>query len=314
MKKLILNIIKNFLGYAFFLYLKYFEKKNIAFLFHDITNTPSNYSKENNIFLYKKTFSKIINHIEKNYKIINPKTLQNNIINKNYALITFDDGYKSFIKNAIPILYKKKIPCLIFLNGEVVSKNKENINAIINFFSKRKDFQIFMKKKNILKPYYLNVNIDIIRDFYKLKKFKANQYKNKIKYYQGKFLDFYDLKYLDKIPNIYFGNHLYNHWNLISLKEKQIINNFNLNKNFLKKFDSYVNFFAIPNGKVMKSYNDKVIRILKKCKPKKIFSSNNYVDKNFNSYEIDRVSLEKIDKNIYYIYFKILKSRLIKII
>ena len=155
------NIFKSFIGYIFFKYLKFLKKKNITFLFHDVTNSPSEYSKENNLYLYKENFKKIINHIEKNYKIINPKLLQKNLKNNNYALITFDDGYKSFINNVKPILLKKKIPSLIFLNGEV------GINAAINYFSKKKKFQLFMKKRNIQKPYYLNINIKTFNDFFK---------------------------------------------------------------------------------------------------------------------------------------------------
>lgn len=177
---LFVHIIKNILGYIFFQYLK-FTKKNIVFLFHDVTNYPSIYCKESKIYMKTKNFKKIINHIYNNFKIISPTLLDSDIKiqNKNYALITFDDGYKSYIKNVVPFFQKKKIPSLIFLNSEVSIYKKENVNAIIDYFSKDREFQDYMREKKISKPYYLNFNIDIMSAF--LKNLTINLKKKKIK-------------------------------------------------------------------------------------------------------------------------------------
>ena len=95
------------------------------------------------------------------------------------------------------------------------------------------------------------------------------------------------------------------------LKLSDIKNSYLDNKNCLSKFKSYRDYFAIPNGKYKICYNKSNLKFIKKLKSKKIFSSNNFVTNNLNNLEIDRVSIEDLDVNIFFIYFKIFKSRLI---
>ena len=44
-------------------------------------------------------------------------------IDKNYVLLTIDDGFESFYKNAWPILKSKKIPFILFVSTREVGKN-----------------------------------------------------------------------------------------------------------------------------------------------------------------------------------------------
>ena len=220
-----IKIIKNLIGYCFFIYFNKIQKKNVIFLFHDINNSPSQYVKKNNLNITKKNFVKIIDHINKNFEIINPDDINQNNQNK-FALITFDDGYKSYIKNVIPILSKKKIPSIVFINSEVSVKKKLNINAEVDYLSGNYKFSKFMKDSKINYPYSLNIYPKIyqkyldknLNEYYKIKKF--------IFRYQGKFLDNVDLKKLEKNKLVFFGNHLFNHWNLKPLKLSDIKNSY----------------------------------------------------------------------------------------
>tara|TARA_B100001029_G_scaffold179193_1_gene187880 strand:+ start:322 stop:1371 length:1050 start_codon:yes stop_codon:yes gene_type:complete len=71
-----------------------------------------------------KDFKSHINFIEENkYKFISHKQFQTSINQKNLEkkiLLTIDDGFSSFYKNAWPILKEKKIPFIIFINTETV--------------------------------------------------------------------------------------------------------------------------------------------------------------------------------------------------
>ena len=44
-------------------------------------------------------------------------------INKNYILLTIDDGFESFYKNAWPVLRNKNIPFVLFISTREVGKN-----------------------------------------------------------------------------------------------------------------------------------------------------------------------------------------------
>jgi len=67
---------------------------------------------------------------DNNIQFINPKNFQEELTNnkkQKKILLTIDDGFSSFYKNAWPILKKKKIPFILFISTrEVGSFNYMN--------------------------------------------------------------------------------------------------------------------------------------------------------------------------------------------
>ena len=85
-------------------YLKLRNKKKITiFVFHEISNTPSFYVKENNLYLKLNKFKRIINLIEKHYNLISPKNIKKFVDIDNPAVISFDDGFQGVFKKAYHI-------------------------------------------------------------------------------------------------------------------------------------------------------------------------------------------------------------------
>ena len=69
-------------------------------------------------------------HLEKienlGFKFISYKEFEENINKKNLSkklLLTIDDGFTSFYKNAWPVLKERKIPFILFVNTETVGAN-----------------------------------------------------------------------------------------------------------------------------------------------------------------------------------------------
>ena len=80
-------------------------------------------------------FKKQLEIIEnENIKFVNPQNFNQNLIlekNERKVLLTIDDGFLSFYKNAWPILKKKRIPFILFVNTrEVGSFNYMNWEQI----------------------------------------------------------------------------------------------------------------------------------------------------------------------------------------
>ena len=86
-------------------------------------------------------FKNHLNQIKNsNFKFISHKEFENSLKKNNLdkkILITIDDGFSSFYKNAWPILKKNKIPFIIFINTESVGgkgyMNWEQISEISKF-------------------------------------------------------------------------------------------------------------------------------------------------------------------------------------
>jgi len=98
-------------------------------------------------------------------------------------IITFDDGYKSWIENAIPVLEELNTFALFFVNSESCGKNEQELSKsdIMNL-SKRKLFYIGSHGKNHLDISKLN-KIDLEEEIVEDKKNLENIINKEIKFY-----------------------------------------------------------------------------------------------------------------------------------
>jgi hypothetical protein len=302
-------LIKKIVGFLFKKYFFLFNKgSSIVFLFHEISNYPSIFQKDNELNLKKKKFIKMINWINNNFNIVNPKKL--NFENKFFnALISFDDGFKESFNFAIPFMEKKNIYSIHFLNFKPILYNDPNIAAVLCYIEK--NFSIYKKyfqKKNFVSPYYLN--IDNVQ-YNKHIKNKVMINFSKIKKFQGQIVNSNLLKKYNNFKYCYFANHFYEHWNTICCKNKFIIKNYKDNKKFLTKLKNNLDYLALTNGKIKTCYSQKNINLLFKQGVKKIFTSNGTINYNKNKDVFDRVSIvERYADDINLMFFDILFNRI----
>ena len=254
------------------------KNSTIIVAYHGISFQPSVFYKTFNLNIDPFLFEKQILWLKENFNIISPIQLLNKNYKKPAVLITFDDGDKSYIKNAIPILKKYNIPSINFLNMAVIKGElswagittylTHKDKNFLNFIKTQKKYKKYKKDKN----YYLNIDKKILEKFYK--KINRKYLFNKIKTYCGKFLSKNDLKILQNNNLVYIGNHLYNHYNVTNLSDKDLKNLYNLNQKEIDKYKNSLNFFAYPFGKKHTCYNSKTTSIINKLGAKAIFSNN----------------------------------------
>ena len=96
-KKIIKNILKNAV---------------IIFVYHDVSNKPSNFSVENDLNISPEVFLSQVRTINNLFNIISPIELIDGDFERPAALFTFDDGFKSYFDNALPILESCPIPSI----------------------------------------------------------------------------------------------------------------------------------------------------------------------------------------------------------
>ena len=87
-----------------------------VFCYHDVSSNPSEFSEKFGLNVYPEEFNFQINFINRNFNVISPDDLIGGQVPENAAMITFDDGFRSYFKNAVPILEKYNSPSMIFLN------------------------------------------------------------------------------------------------------------------------------------------------------------------------------------------------------
>ncbi len=259
MKKLLKKVIKAALAIFTidFIFKKLIKNDNLVLLYHDVSNDPSDFHLDNNLNVSIENFKLQLKFLKKFYYPISPKEIDKNK-NKPSLLITFDDGQNSYFKNALPILIKRKIPSIHFLNFRPIKGGL--------FFS---GFVQFLKKNGLVKTKKKLINFNL-KDIYKFIK-KKEVLKKSLKYH-GKFSNLVTLKKYQNNKYVFYGNHFYDHLNAAILSKKEIKRNYVLNKKNLEKLKNYLDFFSYPYGEKNSCYTKQTDNFIKNSlNVKKIF-------------------------------------------
>lgn len=275
-----------------------------VFVYHEVTDTPSQFSSEYGLAVSTAIFKKQIEWIDKNFTIIHPDQLTENAkLPDSAALITFDDGMASSYNPGLEILEKKNLPSLFFLNMGSVIEKKPLVSAIACYLGKQSpEFKKFCTEDKIAPPYHLTLQPKYYKKFISETCFRDMEAVIK---YQGEFaeVDLVDKWSLSK--NVVYANHLYEHWNAEALTDKEFSDQYILNEQNLVRFKNFRKFFAFPNGQPGTCFTERHIDLLRQLGAVRIFSSAGHINKDGNSYLLDRIALGRYDKTNATIWFKI---------
>ena len=220
------------------------EKGILALMYHRF---EENKYPSTNIKI--EVFKKHINIIkENNFSILNPKNFEkefNQVSKEKKILLTIDDAFSSFYKNAWPILKENKIPFILFVSTESVGKKGYmNWNEIIEI--SKEDF-VFIGNHSHSHDYLVKYKFeefkkDIIKS---IKVFKKNlgYNSNFFSYPFGEY-SLEQKKYISKNFDYAFGQHS----GVIDLnKDKYELPRFPINEKYgdLERFKFLINLLPI---------------------------------------------------------------------
>lgn len=287
----------------------YTNNKLTVFCYHDISNEPSEFSHKNGLNVPPNIFDYQIDYIKKNFNIIGPDHLLDGRIPKNAAVITFDDGFKSYFTTAIPILMKYKLPSINFLNMATI-KGEISWSGLINYLSKYSPEFIKHVTNNTdcdlnKRPLFLYCSRYIVNSFLTL---QGKSYKKEVDSFVGNIGTEKDLASVASNNLVFFGNHLYNHDVPSLLSDNELLESFNKNKNELVKYPNYRNMFAFPFGAVAYGFLADQIKLLIENGVSKIFSSFPVLNYDRSGTYLTRIPLHSFcnsrNKIIFQLYYK----------
>lgn len=225
------------------------SKSITCFNFHQVANKfDPRYHSEGTFTSFQK-FIKIVNWIDKNYKIIDIQSAlkmnkEKNIDGK-YACITFDDGDKS-IENVIPYLVEKNIYASFYINTAYLNHKEFEPFKVLNFIKHVHNKKISDEKINQL---IFTLRKTLNRTDYDVAKKEVEKLHSFI---NEKDLFFHtSIEYIQSISSKYisFGLHGHTHDRFILLDENETIENLRNNIKILKNIPNYIPVFAIPFGR-----------------------------------------------------------------
>lgn len=222
---------------------------------HDSTN-PFTFSGNKNLSISKEYFENVIITLKRRKfncvdlsKILNPIEKRNKLVS-----FTFDDGYSSVIKYALPIIEKYEVPITIFINKSFSQGKKIpwwillDLNFSSNLEIHKKSFEIIrnrilesttlLEQRKILEE--LNLVTNLIPDF---------------------FIGPNEIKKYNNHPLIRFENHGANHLSCTNLDLSDFVSEISECKEYLEEITlKKSNFYCFPYGQIPK--NKKSFKIL----------------------------------------------------
>jgi len=267
----------------------------VIFLYHDVSNKPSLFSKKYNVLnISPDIFYSQVKAINNIFNIISPTDLINGDFKRPAALFTFDDGYKSYFNNALPILEEFNCPSINFINYDVIKGGiswSGLTTYLCNYDPNYAEYKKINKMNNSKKPEFLFMDENSV-DAYIKQSNKEKLYKL-VREYQGEFANETDLIKSNEFHMSFLGSHLYKHLNCAIISNDRLKLMQKKNVSYLSKFPNFINYFAYPFGVPIKCYNDKTNNILAQLKIHKIFSAFSAINFDTSHFLLDRITIDE---------------------
>jgi len=242
-----------------------------VFLFHEVTDNPSEFQLANSNYTTPKNFQRNISWIAKNYKVVSINEIGNlpTKREKPLAVITFDDAWKGQVEAVKHIQKKYNLPLTHFLNIGTI-KSRVDIAALRS---------------------YKRIEVPVFKEDIELRTKEDSLFLDFLKW-QGEIMTMDDVNEIDQLNLSTLANHSLHHYPATDLTDKGFSENVYFNENALKKFKSYENYFAFPFGRPKIDFEESHINLLKLRNYKYIFSA----DGKLNSLPItDQAVLSRVN-------------------
>ena len=287
---------------------KFGNRSISVFLYHDVNDSPSEFGAEFNLTVSNKLFRKQLSWIESNYSIISPSDLlDDKNLPPNPALITFDDGFEGAFENGIKYLNQKGLPALVFLNMGNILNNTPLISSIAAFLEKKGNtYKELFQNIFLQKPFHLNLTPEILVEIQQsIYDFNMDE----IQKYQGSIATVEILKKWENCKNVFYGNHLYEHWNSSSLDSDEFEFQFTENRRKLSLFKNSIDFFSFPNGQPDLCFSNVHIKALRDFGCKKIFFSSGGTNLMNAEFIFNRIDMTNYEYNTFKMFYRVAMTR-----
>jgi peptidoglycan/xylan/chitin deacetylase (PgdA/CDA1 family) len=208
-------------------------KTLLGLVYHEVSDKPSEMSLDTKTFTSISTFQKQMGWVFRSYNVIDITELKTDY-KRGDLVLSFDDGYRSFKYNALPLLSELEFSVICFINSSTINK-QINASALVAFQSRFLQAQTFWENSN---PAHHLENI----------KYLNTLEREDLESYQGEYLTWDDIQELNHFQLVKFGNHLQNHWYAPRLTSAELTESIKMNERETAHVVKLERILAWPHG------------------------------------------------------------------
>ncbi len=254
-----------------------------VFIFHDITATPSEFQLTSQTFTRPEAFREQVAWMRERFTLVDPLQLPRlggtGQFPANAAMITFDDAWAGVFRVALPLLREQEIGALCFLNMGTVDGDP--------------DLAVVRRYEAVVPPRSgarLGGSIDLNTGARALAEI-GGAYRDDAAFrsYQGAIATLDDLRIASSYGNVWFGSHLYHHWDVRTISKDVYEDSYRRNEAALAQFPNRVPAFAPPHGYAHPdAVGDGSVPV--RCGARAIFTGVNTQNRAADARHLDRIS------------------------
>ena len=264
-----------------------------VFVYHEVSDNPSPFCEQYNLSITPELFARQMDFMRGHFNFISPDQLLAGDYERPAALVTFDDGMPGYFREAVPIMTQRDIPSIIFLNMAPI-EGEIFWSGLITYLTERDmEFpkvlrQQFPARKNI--PDFLLCNRKIVNDYLASIDFRSLE--PKLRSFYGPFAHLKDLDSVSENPLVFFGNHLYNHYNAAQLSGEDLREQYLLNEQKILEYKNGRSMFSYPFGQPGTCFSPRETQLLHSLGAKAVFCSSGRINKGTPNGFYDRIGID----------------------
>lgn len=243
------------------------------FLYHDVSDAPSRFSETFGLNAPPAVFERQIEAIRELFNVIGPAELLSGDYERPAALITFDDGFRSYFTTALPILERHDCHSLIFLNMSPVMGEVFWSGLICYLCRSVPDFMDYLRSElgdRMTPEPFLQCSPSLVEGY--LAKADREAVYAAAREFYGEFATMADLEAASP-GHCHFGNHLFNHFNSVEMTPDELDAAYRQNREALEGFPNSTELFSYPFGQPERCYNERTNAQIRALGARLIFSA-----------------------------------------
>ena len=209
-----------------------------VFIFHDITATPSEFQLTSQTFTRPEAFREQVGWIRERFTLVDPLQLPRlggtGQLPANAAMITFDDVWAGVFHVGLPFLREQHIGVLCFLNMGTLEGDPDL--AVVRRYERAAPPRSGLR---------LGGSIDVSTGARVLAEI-GGSYRDDAAFrsYQGAIATLDDVTTASSYGNVWFGSHLYHHWDVRTISNDLYKDSYRRNEAALAQFPNRVPAFC----------------------------------------------------------------------
>ncbi len=284
------------------------DRSLTVFVFHDVTDEPSTFSRECGLAVNPQQFEFQIRFVAEAFNVVSLDQLLSGKLPQRAALITFDDGLQSIFRQALPILHRLRLPFTVFLNmGPVFGDPfwSAQVVYLCHHVPGFKEFLMAREGRMLLEECYFACSPAVVEEW---ENSHGNDYLKALPSYMGSYVTWEELKAVDSNSLVTFGNHLYNHYSMRRLADSRNEAEFFANADALSSLRGTRPVFAFPFGRPGLSFTRRHIRLLLSWGQKRLFTGLSLLNEDPEGPLLHRVSLTDWHQDRLRVWFEISRA------